>query len=85
MRQWRNMFQPKEHSKIPEELSEVKIGNLPKREFRVFCVFLIWSKNSGEEWREKLEVFYEELENIKNNQTDEEYNNWSEKYTRRSQ
>lgn len=41
MRQWKNMFQPKEHNKIPEELSEVKIGNLPKREFRVFCVFLI--------------------------------------------
>ena len=47
------MFQTKEYNKIPEELSEVKIGNLPKREFRVVvCFFLntIRSKNSGKEW-----------------------------------
>lgn len=69
------MFQPKEHNKIPEELSEVKIGNLPKREFRVFCVFLIQSKRRMDVQREKLEVFNGELKNIKNNQTDEEYNN----------
>ena len=34
---------------------------------------------------EKLDVFKKELESIKKNQTDEEYNNWNEKYTRRNQ
>ena len=29
------MFQVKEQEKTPEELSEVEIGNLPEKEFRV--------------------------------------------------
>ena len=35
----RNMLQMKEQNKTPEEqLSEVEIGNLPKKEFRVMRV-----------------------------------------------
>ena len=29
------MFQVKEQEKTPEELSEVEIGNLPEKEFKV--------------------------------------------------
>ena len=36
-----------------------------------------------DEESEKLEVFNKELENIKKNQTDEEYK-WDEKYTKRN-
>lgn len=34
---------------------------------------------------EELEVFKKETENIKNKQTDEEYNNRNKKYTRKNQ
>ena len=40
------MFQTKKQDKIPEELSEVEIGNLPEKEFRVMIIKVI--KNSGE-------------------------------------
>ena len=37
-----NVFQRKEQDKTPEEqLSEVEIGNLPKKEFRVMIVKMI--------------------------------------------
>ena len=36
MRQQKNMFQTREQDKTPEEqLNDVEIGNLPKKEFRV--------------------------------------------------
>ena len=35
------MFQMKEQDKTPEELSEVEIGNLPEKEFRVMIVKMI--------------------------------------------
>ena len=38
MGQQRNMFQTKEQDKAPEELNEVEIGNLPKKEFKVMTV-----------------------------------------------
>ena len=39
MRRQRNMFQKKEQDKTSEEeLSEVEIGNLPKKEFKVMIV-----------------------------------------------
>ena len=41
MRQQRNMFQVKEQDKTPEELSEVEIGNLPEKEFRVVITKMI--------------------------------------------
>ena len=38
----RNIFQTKEQDKTPEEqLSDVEIGNLPKKEFRVMIVKMI--------------------------------------------
>ena len=41
MKPQRNMFQIKEQDKPPEQLSEVEIGNLPKKEFRVMIVKMI--------------------------------------------
>ena len=38
MRWQRNVFQMKEQDKTPEELSDVEIGNLPEKEFRVMIV-----------------------------------------------
>ena len=32
------MFLKKEQDKIPEQLSEVEIGNLPRKEFRVMMI-----------------------------------------------
>lgn len=40
MRQQKNVFQKKEQDKL-EQLSEVEIGNLPKRELRVMIVKMI--------------------------------------------
>ena len=66
------MFQMKEQDKTPEEeLSEMKIGNLPEKEFRLVIVKMI--KELGRRMdaqSKKLEVFNKELENIKNNQTE---------------
>ena len=40
MRQQRNIFLTKEQDKIPEEqISEVRIGNLPEKEFRAGIPF----------------------------------------------
>ena len=42
MGQQRNIFQTKEQDKIPEQqLSEVEIGNLPEKEFRVMIAKMI--------------------------------------------
>ena len=39
MRQQRNLIQTKEHDKTPEEeQSEVEIGDLPDKEFRVMII-----------------------------------------------
>ena len=66
------MFQMKKQDKTPEEeLSEVKTGNLPKKEFRVMIIKMV--KQLGRRMdaqSEKLEVFNKELENIKDNQTE---------------
>ena len=34
------MFQAKEQDKTPKELSEVDIGNVPKKEFRVMIIMM---------------------------------------------
>ena len=70
MRGQRNIFQMKEKDKtLEEELSEVKIVNLPKKEFRVMVIKMIKElRGRMNAQSEKLEVF-KELENIKNNQT----------------
>ena len=63
------MFQMKGLNKTSEEeLSEVEIGNLPRKEFQVMTVKMI--KELGRRMdaqSEKLEVFNKESENIKNN------------------
>ena len=47
------MFQTKKQDKTPEEqLSEVEIGNLPEKEFRVMIVKI--SSISEKEWRHRL-------------------------------
>ena len=66
------MFQMKEQDKtLEEELSDMEIGNLPEKELRVMIIKMI--KEFGRRMnaqREKLEVFNNELANIKNNQTE---------------
>ena len=75
------MFQAKEKDKTPEEqLSEVKIGYLPEKEFRVMIVKMIQDlgKRMEAQNRRIKEMFNKEL------QASEQYNNWNEKYTRKS-
>ena len=62
----------REQDKTPEEqLSEVEICNLPKKEFRVMIVKMIqeFRKRMDAQSGKLQEVFNKELENIKNNQT----------------
>ena len=55
----RNKFQMKEQDKTPdEELSEVEIGNLPEKEFRVMIIKMIKElRRRMDAQSEKLEVF----------------------------
>ena len=56
MRWQRNMFHMKEQDKTPEEqLSEVKIGNLPGKEFRVMIVKMI--QDLGEKMEASLRIY----------------------------
>lgn len=61
MRQQMSIFQMKEQDKIPEELSEVEMGNLPNRGFKVMSVktFRELGRRLNEQ-SEKLEVFNKE-------------------------
>ena len=80
------MFQTKEQDKTPEEkLSEVEIGNLPKKEFRAMTAKMIQDigKRMGAQMEKIQEMFNKELQDILNRV--EQYNNWNEKYTRRNQ
>ena len=60
MRWLRNTFQIKEQNKTPEEeLSEVEIGNLPKKEFRVMIVKMIKQlERRMDAQSEKLDVLF---------------------------
>ena len=65
------MSQMKEQDKTPEEqLSEVKIGNLPDKEFRVMIVKMIQDLGKRMEAQvEKIqEMFNKDLEELKNKQ-----------------
>ena len=67
------MFQTKEQDKTPEEqLSDMELDNLPKKEFRVMTVKMIQELGKRmDAQREKLqEVLNKELENIESNQTE---------------
>ena len=60
----------KEQDKTPDkQLSEVEIGNLPKKEFRVMIVKMIQDLRKRMEARIKKiqEMFNEQLEDLKNN------------------
>ena len=70
------MFQMQEQDKSPEEqLSEVEIGNLPEKEFRIMIAKMIQDlRKRMEEQTEKIqEMFNKEPEDLKN--IDEQYNN----------
>lgn len=83
MRQQRDKFQMKEQDKTPEEeQNEVKIGNLPKKEFRKMIIKMIKELWRGmDEQSKKLEVFNKKLENIKNNQKEKKNTKQKWKYT----
>ena len=77
-----------------KRLNEVEIGNLPEKEFRIMIVKMI--QNLGKRMEAKIEkvqeMFNKDLEELKEQtprrikeETDEQYNNWNEKYTRRNQ
>ena len=64
------MFQSKEQVKTPEEeLSEVEIGKLPDKEFKVMIIKMI--KELGRRMDEHSEKINKELEDVKKNQTGE--------------
>ena len=72
------MYQMKEQEKTPEkQLNEVEIDSLPEKEFRVTIVKMIQDLRKRMEAQiEKIqEVFNKDLEELKNKQTDEQYNN----------
>ena len=69
MRWQRNTSQTKEQDKTPEQqLSEVEIGNIPKKEFRVMTVKMIQDLGKRTEAQtEKIqEMFNKGLEDLKN-------------------
>ena len=72
MRQQRNRSQTKEQDKSPEELSEVEISNLPKKEFRVMTVKMIQDlgKRMQAQTKKIQEMFNKDLEDLKNKQTE---------------
>ena len=65
------MIQMKQQDRTPkEELSDVKIGNLPKKEFRVMIIKMI--KELGRRMdaqSKKFKTFNKKLENMKNDQS----------------
>ena len=76
MRQQKNMFQMREKYKTPEEeLSEVEIGNVAKKESRVMTIKMIQDlrKRMEVQTKEIQEMFNKQLENLKNR--DEKGNN----------
>ena len=60
----------KQQDRTPKELSDVKIGNLPKKEFSVMIIKMI--KELGRRMdaqSKKLKAFNKKLENMKNDQS----------------
>ena len=53
MKRQRAMYQMKEQDKTPEkQLTEVEIGNIPEKEFRIMTVKMI--QDLGKKWRQRL-------------------------------
>ena len=62
------MYQMKEQEKTPEkQLSEVEIGNLPEKEFRIMIVKMI--QNIGNRMEKIQETFNKDLQELKTKQT----------------
>uniref|UniRef100_A0A8C9C2F1 L1 transposable element RRM domain-containing protein n=1 Tax=Phocoena sinus TaxID=42100 RepID=A0A8C9C2F1_PHOSS len=73
MKRQRTLYQVKDHDKTPEkQLNEVKIGNLPEKEFRIMIVKMIQDLGKAKEAKiEKMqEMFNKDLEELKNKQTE---------------
>ena len=67
------MFQLKEQDKtLEEQLSEVEIGNLPEKEFRIMILKMSQELRKRMEARiERMqEMFHRDLEELKNKQTE---------------
>ena len=67
------MYQMKEQDRTPEkQVNEVKIGNLPEKEFRIMIVKMIQDLGKRMEAKtEKMqEMFNKNLEELKNKQTE---------------
>ena len=64
------MLQKKEQGKIPQELNEEEIGNLPEKEFRVMIVKMIQDlrKRMEAQIKKIQEEFNKDLEELKNKQ-----------------
>ena len=62
----------KEQDKTPEQLSEVETGNVPEKEFRVLTVKITedFRKRREAQTKRIQEMFNEELEDLKNKQTE---------------
>ena len=72
------MYQMKEQDKTPEkQVNEVEIGNPPEKEFRITIVKM--TRDLGKKMKAKIEkmkeMFNKDLEELKNKQTHEQYNN----------
>ena len=66
----RNIFQTKEQDKTPEQLSEVQIGSLPEKEFKVGIVKMIQDLGKRMEVQSDRiqEMFDKDLEALGNKQ-----------------
>ena len=72
------MYQMKEQDKTSEkQLNEVEISKLPEKEFRIMIVKMIQDlgKRMEANIKKMQEMFNKGLEELKNKQTDEQYNN----------
>ena len=68
MKKQKVMSQMKGQDKIQEkQLSEVEIGKLPKKEFRIMIVKMI--QDLGKRMKKTQEMFSKDLEELKNEQT----------------
>ena len=72
------MYQVNEQDKtLEKQLNEVEVSNLPEKEFRIMIVKMI--QDLGKRMEAKIknlqEMFNKDLEELKNKQTDEQYNN----------
>ena len=67
----------KQGKNLQDQINEGEIGNLPEKEFSIMIVKMIQNLGKRMEAPTKKiqEMFNKELEDIKNKQTDEQYNN----------